>query len=126
MIFDQSSYPIFDVEGPHALSFMQWLCANDVDVGTGHLVYTQWLNDQGGIEADVTVLRLDDSAFRVTSACATWRKDLLWLTRQSAEFDVTVSHRTDLAMVGLMGPCAGSILRGTLDIPFDDILFMDR
>ena len=60
VIFDQSSYPIFDVEGPHALSFMQWLCANDVDVGTDDLVYTQWLNEQGGIEADVTVLRLND------------------------------------------------------------------
>ena len=105
---------------------MQWLCANDVDVGTDDLVYTQWLNEQGGIEADVTILRLDDSAFRVTSACATWRKDLLWLNRQSAEFDVTVSHRTDLAMIGLMGPCSGSILRTALDIPFDDILFMDR
>ena len=123
VIFDQSSYPIFDIEGPHALSFMQWLCANDVDVGSDDLVYTQWLNEQGGIEADVTVLRLSDSAFRVTSACATWRKDLLWLTCQSAKFDVTVNHRTDLAMVGLMGPCAGSILRTTLDIPFDDIPF---
>ena len=41
------------------MDFLQLICANDVDVEPGKMVYTQWLNDKGGIEADVTVTRLD-------------------------------------------------------------------
>ena len=99
---------------------MQWLCANDVDVGQS-LVYTQWLNEQGGIQADVTVLQLDDSAFDHERLRNLAQGSIVAFT-QSAEFDVTVSHRTDLAMVGLMGPALGLFFTA-LDIPFDDILF---
>ena len=114
VLFDQSSYPIFDITGPQALAFMQWLCANQMDVAIDQLVYTQWLNDQGGIEADVTVLRLNEQHFRVTGGCGTWRRDLVWLQRQAKLFDVTVTHRTDLATLGLMGPKSDAILHGML------------
>ena len=117
VLFDQSSYPIFDISGPDALAFMQWLCANQMDVAIDQLVYTQWLNDQGGIEADVTVLRLERQHFRVTGGCGTWRKDLVWLQRQAKRFDVNVTHRTDLATLGLMGPKSDAILHGVLETP---------
>ena len=80
--------------------------------GPRYLVYTQWLNEQG-IEADVTVRGLMTQPL-ITSACATWRKDLLWLT--------PISRICVTVVIGLIsqwwdsGPMRGSILRTALDI----------
>ena len=46
------------VEGRDAWQVLNRICANDVDVAPGRIVYTQWLNERGGIEADLTVTRL--------------------------------------------------------------------
>src|SRR5262245_28295574 len=70
-LFDQSSFCKLRLEGPDALAVLQRLCANDVDVPPGRLVYTQMLNARGGIEADLTVTRLAaDAFFIVTGAGA--------------------------------------------------------
>src|SRR3546814_4523867 len=57
------------------------LSANDVAVAPGRIVYTQWLNDRGGIEADLTVTRLSETAFLVVTGAAVARRDLAWLRR---------------------------------------------
>ena len=58
-MYEMSSYAKIRVKGSEdAMDFLQLICANDVDVKPGKMVYTQWLNDKGGIEADVTVTRL--------------------------------------------------------------------
>jgi 4-methylaminobutanoate oxidase (formaldehyde-forming) len=72
-LFDQSSYPIFWVTGADALACLQHICANQMDVEIGQIVYTQWLNDDGGIEADVTVTRTGAREFMVVAACASER-----------------------------------------------------
>ena len=54
-LFDQSSYPIFWVDGEEALACMQHICANQMDVEIGQIVYTQWLNERRRDQADVTV-----------------------------------------------------------------------
>ena len=56
-LFDQSSFAKFRLEGRDAARVLGRVCANDVDVAPGRMVYTQWLNDRGGIEADLTVTR---------------------------------------------------------------------
>ena len=58
-LFDQSSFAKFRLEGADAERVLNRVCANDVDVAPGKMVYTQWLNERGGIEADLTVTRLD-------------------------------------------------------------------
>ena len=57
-LFDLSTYSKFLVQGPGALSGLQRLCASDVDVPVGRVVYTLLCNDRGGIEMDPTVTRL--------------------------------------------------------------------
>ena len=64
-LFDQSSFGKLLLEGRDAEAVLQRLCANDVAVAPGRVVYTQWLNERGGIEADLTVTRLADDAFLV-------------------------------------------------------------
>ena len=71
-----SPFTSIDLEGRESLALMQHLCANDVDVAEGNVVYTQMLNRHGGIEADVTVSRTDEAAFRTVSGAATRQKDL--------------------------------------------------
>src|SRR5439155_1178748 len=59
-LFDQSSLAKFRLQGPDATAVLQRLCANDVDLPPGRIVYTQMLNPRGGIECDLTVTRLAD------------------------------------------------------------------
>ncbi len=57
-LFDMTSFGKIRVEGRDACAFLQRLCANDMDVAAGRIVYTQMLNARGGIESDLTVTRL--------------------------------------------------------------------
>ncbi len=57
-LFDQSSFAKLRLEGPDAAAVLGRLCANEVDVAPGRVVYTQMLNRRGGIECDLTVTRL--------------------------------------------------------------------
>ena len=55
------------------------ISAANVDVEPGTSVYTTWLNDRGGIEADLTVNRLDEDRFLVVTAYSTQVKDADWI-----------------------------------------------
>jgi 4-methylaminobutanoate oxidase (formaldehyde-forming) len=105
-VLDMTSFGKLDVSGPGALAFLQRLCANDVDRPVGGLIYTQCLNRRGGIECDVTVTRLGESAFRVTTGTGSAASDLGWLRLHLPEdgsvevTDVTERH----AVVSLWGP----------------------
>ena len=57
VLIDQSSFAKIDVHGPGACAFLERMCANAVDRPVGAVIYTQLLNERGGIEADVTLVR---------------------------------------------------------------------
>ncbi len=77
-LFDLSSYAKFLVQGRNSLATLNLICANRIDVAPGRIVYTQWLNDRGGIEADVTVTRLDATSFMVVTGASGQTRDLGW------------------------------------------------
>ena len=81
-----------------------------LNVPVGKIVYTQWLNQDGGIEADVTITRTDHSAFMVVSACVSERRDWFWLIKHSAEFDCLITQDQDSAIIGVMGPRSTELL----------------
>ena len=110
-LFDQSSFAKFDVTGPDALRALNHISANEIDVSVGRAVYTQWCNDHGGIEADLTVTRLGDDRFMVVTAAASANRDLNWLQRGCRGLDVEVADITDdLPMLGVMGPNSRALL----------------
>ena len=110
-IFDQTSFAKFTVEGPGALSTLNEICANDIDVEPGRAVYTQWCNERGGIEADLTVTRVDESEFFVVTAAASATRDEAWLRRRSRGHAATITDvTTELAMFGVMGPHSRALL----------------
>ncbi|WP_371059960.1 FAD-dependent oxidoreductase [Rhodosalinus sp. 5P4] len=65
IVMDMSSMSKFAVEGPDACALLSRLSCNDVDVAPGRVVYTAWVNDRGGFEADLTVTRLSETKFIV-------------------------------------------------------------
>ncbi|HEV7251891.1 MAG TPA: FAD-dependent oxidoreductase [Mesorhizobium sp.] len=105
-LFDHTSFVKYRVEGPDALRTLNWICAADCDVEIGRIVYTQWLNEAGGIEADVTVTRLSEDAFMVVTIAISQRRDMAWFKGHIPE-GASV-HLTDitsgLSMLALMGP----------------------
>ena len=105
-ILDQSSFAKLLVQGRDAEAVLSRVCANDVAVEPGRIVYTQWLNERGGIEADVTVTRLDADRFLVLSAAADQERDRSWLARHVPDdarcvlTDVTAAY----ALLNVQGP----------------------
>jgi 4-methylaminobutanoate oxidase (formaldehyde-forming) len=112
-IFDQSSFAKIEVQGTGALAFLQRMCANDVDRPVGTLVYTQMLNNAGGIEADFTVTRLGDSRFRIVTGTAFGNHDLGWLRKHLPDDGSVVLNDVSSAYACfcLWGPRARDIIQ---------------
>jgi 4-methylaminobutanoate oxidase (formaldehyde-forming) len=111
-MFDMSSFGKFLVQGRDAEAVLQRISAADVAVAPGRVVYTQWLNERGGIEADLTVTRVEESSFLIVTSAATTRRDFLWLTRHipdeahAVATDVTSAY----AVLSVMGPNSRALL----------------
>ncbi len=111
-IFDQTSFAKFLVEGRDAGRYLNRICANDVAVDVGRVVYTQWLNERGGIEADLTVTRLAENRYLVVTGAAVHLRDLTWLRNNlSDELHVVVTDVTSgYSVLSIMGPNARRLL----------------
>ncbi len=104
-LFDMTSFGKIRVEGRDACRFLQRLCANQIDVPAGRIVYTQMLNGRGGIESDLTVTRLSETAFLLVVPGATLQRDLAWLRRHMTDEFVVVTDVTAAeSVLCLMGP----------------------
>ena len=116
-VIDQSSFSKYQVEGPDAEKFLNRVCSNNVAVPINKMVYTQWLNDRGGIEADVTVTRLADEKFLIVSGVATQVRDMDWLRRNKAddEFVIINDVTSSMAVVSVMGPKSRATLSKLTD-----------
>jgi 4-methylaminobutanoate oxidase (formaldehyde-forming) len=110
-IYDMSSFGKLRVEGPDAEAFLNRVCGNDVAVPAGRIVYTQFLNDRGGIEADVTVTRLSETAFLVVTPAATRPADESWLRRHLGEARAVITDVTaGEGALAVMGPRSRALL----------------
>lgn len=112
-LFDQSSFAKYRLEGRDAMRALNRICANDVDAAPGRVVYTQWLNEQGGIEADLTVTRLAEDSYLIVTAAAAETRDFDWLRRQLPAGSACVATNVTSAMgvISLMGPQARALLQ---------------
>ncbi len=124
-LFDQSSFAKFRLEGRDACAVLNRICANDVDVAPGKLVYTQWLNDKGGIEADLTVTRLSATAYLIVTGAETETRDFNWLTRHIPDDAHAVATNVSSAMgvISIMGPRARALLQSLSPNDLSDAAF---
>lgn len=114
-LFDQCCFAKFLVQGADACSVLNRMSTAEVDVAPGRIVYTQWLNERGGIEADLTITRLGAEQFMVVTSAICQTRDLAWLRRQIDAREGTRCSATDvtagIAMLGVMGPRSRELLQ---------------
>ncbi|MBO9478612.1 GcvT family protein [Shimia sp. R11_0] len=110
-MYDMSSFGKIRVEGPDAEAFMNYVGGGDYSVPNGKIVYTQFLNRNGGIEADVTVTRLTETAYLVVTPAATRLADQTWMQRHKGDFNVVITDVTaGEGVLAIMGPNARKLL----------------
>jgi glycine cleavage system aminomethyltransferase T/glycine/D-amino acid oxidase-like deaminating enzyme len=114
-LFDQCCFAKFFVQGNDACAVLNRLSTANVDVAPGRVVYTQWLNERGGIEADLTIMRLAEREFLVVTSAICQTRDLTWLRRhieaQPALHCSVTDVTTGIAMLGVMGPRSRELLQ---------------
>ncbi|NNE79280.1 MAG: GcvT family protein [Silicimonas sp.] len=123
-LLDMSSFGKIRVEGPGALAFLQRVFGGDLDTPPGTITYGQMLNDRAGIESDLTVTRLGDTAFLLVVPAATVQRDMAWLRRHRHDdlaviLDVTASE----AVFPLMGPNSRDLLQAVSPDDFSNDAF---
>ncbi len=122
--YDMSSFGKLRVEGRDAADLLQEVCGNDVDVEPGRLVYTQFLNARGGIEADVTVTRLSETAFLVVTPAATRLADETRLRSHVRDRAAVITDMTAAeGCLAVMGPMSRDLMRAVSPADFDDFPF---
>ncbi|MEL7254306.1 MAG: FAD-dependent oxidoreductase [Pseudomonadota bacterium] len=111
-LFDQTSFAKYVLKGPDAEDALQWIAANRVDRPVGSIIYTQMLNDRGGIECDLTCVRVAEDEFYIVTGTGYATHDFDWIRRNIPEgmaaqlVDVTSSN----AVLSLFGPRSRDIL----------------
>lgn len=111
-LYDMSSFGKLRVEGRDAEAFLNRVCGADMSVPVGKIVYTQFLNRTGGIEADVTVTRLSETAYLVVTPAATRLADETWIRRHLGEAHVVITDVTaGEGVLAIMGPKARDVLQ---------------
>jgi 4-methylaminobutanoate oxidase (formaldehyde-forming) len=110
--FDQASFAKYAVEGRDACRVLNRISANNVDVEPGRIVYTQWLNERGGIEADLTVTRLAEDRFMVVTGSVPQTRDMAWLKRHTPDDAncIAIDITSGLPMIAIMGPKSRALL----------------
>ncbi len=112
VLFDQTSFAKFTLKGPDAEAALSWIAANNVVKPVGSLIYTQMLNDHGGIECDLTLARVAEDEFYITTGTGFATHDFDWISRNIPAgmncqlFDISSSN----AVLALMGPKTRDIL----------------
>lgn len=111
-IIDQTSFSKFLLEGKDVEKVLQFICANEMCVPNGGVVYTQMLNHSGGIEADLTVTRISSNQYIIITSSASETRDFNWISNNIPDNSeaVLTNVTSAYAVLGLMGPRSREVL----------------
>lgn len=117
-----SHFAVYDVSGNDAATLMEYACVAKVGGTTavGKGIYTHFLDQKGGVRADLTVLRLAEDRFRIVDGADAGNRDCVWLQRMAEDhnWSVFIEDRSDhMACLGLWGPNALKIIQAVADVP---------
>jgi len=113
-LFDMTSFGKVRIEGRDACSFLNRICSAQMDVAEGRIVYTMFLNDRAGIEADLTVTRLSETAYLAVVPGATLQRNLAWMRAHVGDdFAVITDVTAAESVLCVMGPKARDVLSRT-------------
>jgi heterotetrameric sarcosine oxidase gamma subunit len=110
-LFDMTSFGKIRVEGRDACAFLNRISSAQMDVPVGRIVYTMFLNDRGGIEADLTVTRLSETAYLAVVPGATLQRNLAWMRAHVGDdFAVITDVTAAESVLCVMGPKLREVL----------------
>ncbi len=109
-LVDLSAFAVLEVSGPAALAAVQTLSVAQLDVPVGRVVYTSWLDSDGGFRADLTVMRLAADRFRVVTGGATGMSDAKWISDHLPSGAFLADLTSAWTTIGLWGPRARDVL----------------
>jgi sarcosine dehydrogenase len=124
-VFDQTSFAKFLMVGRDVEKALSLIAAGDVTRAPGHLVYTQMLNDRGGIECDLTVTRLSETEYYIVTGTGFATHDFDWISSSIPEgldaqlVDVTSSY----AVLSVMGPRSRDVIQSLTDYDMSNTAF---
>jgi 4-methylaminobutanoate oxidase (formaldehyde-forming) len=112
VVFDQTSFGKFVLKGRDAVGVLSRLCANDIDVAPGRIVYTAMLNARGGFESDITVIRIAANEFFIVTGSSQTTRDCAWIERhiEPSEHASLVDVTGGYSVISVMGPKAELLL----------------
>ncbi|HUZ38908.1 MAG TPA: FAD-dependent oxidoreductase [Streptosporangiaceae bacterium] len=111
ILMDMAFMAKFEVQGRDAGQVLERISANRVNGEPGKITYTQWLNPAGGLEADLTVTKLDEDRFWVVASDTAHRHVLTWMRRHSAGAHAFVTDVTSgYAQINVQGPRSRELL----------------
>ena len=124
-IVDLSAFQIFEVSGPGVVPYLEHLTVNRCDRPVGRSIYTPLLTPEGGIRADLTILRLAHDRFRIVTGAPDGARDRVWFKRHlpadgSVQFE---DHSSSLCTIGVWGPRTEELLARIVDIPLSQDAF---
>ncbi|HEX5300554.1 MAG TPA: FAD-dependent oxidoreductase [Streptosporangiaceae bacterium] len=107
---DLSAFAVLDISGPAALDAVQNLSVAQLDLPVGRVVYTSWLDENGGFRADLTVMRLAEDRFRVVTGGAGGMSDAQWIRDHLPSGAFLADLTSAWTTIGLWGPKARDVL----------------
>ena len=117
-----SSFGKIRVEGEGALDFLQKICTAQMNIPVGRIVYTQMLNNKGGIESDLTVSRLGEKSFLLVVPCATLQRDLSYLNKENNSNEVIIIDTSSAeGVLSIMGPNSRKLLEAVSPNNFSNL-----
>ena len=123
-LFDQTSYGKLCVSGKGAEALLQRLCANDMAVPPGRVVYTGMLNARGGYESDCTVFRHTEDEYLIVTGTAQPVRDMDWIRRNKQDDEVRIDDVTaGTAVLALAGPKSRDLLSAVSTDDFSNDAF---
>lgn len=127
ILMDMSFMAKFMVQGREAGALLERLSANRVDGEPGRITYTQWLNEDGKLEADLTVSKLDEQRYLVVASDTAHRHVE---TRMRRHFEQGHAFVTDVssgyAQINVQGPRSRELMQALTSVDLANEVFPFR
>ncbi len=110
-LFELTPFAKYDLEGETIYEELQKICTANVKKETGQCTYTQMLNDDGGIETDLTVICLGENNYRIITAAANREHDKFYIKKYLSEYIKLSDVTDDYCVLGVFGPKSRDLMK---------------
>ncbi len=122
-LFDLTPFSKFEIKSDNAYEELQRICTANIKNEVGKCTYTQMLNEDGGIETDLTVVCIDDGYFRIISSAETRERDKFHINKYLSKDIVLNDVTDDYCVFGIFGPKSRDLMKSISEDNFDNQSF---